>query len=334
MAAAILVVALELAKREPKPSRDVIVALTAGEETGGAVGVRDLLEKRRDLLSAEIALNEGGNVLLSPDLSSARSVGIGVAEKTFQSYRLRVQGKGGHSSTPSPEIDAVAILARALVKIGDHRFDPHVLPEVKDLFALAAQTEKPPLSLALEHASRSAPKIAPEDAEVLGKDRAYHALTRTTCVTTMLRAAPQDNVLPTDAEAIVNCRIMPDETREATQKTLTEIVSDPEVVITTYEDAGVGPPEDLSGDVPAAIRKAAARVFPRAAVVGTMGTGATDSRHLRAAGIHAFGISTSPVSLDDVRKGLVAHGPDERRPVQWVGEGTRYLREIVAELVK
>jgi acetylornithine deacetylase/succinyl-diaminopimelate desuccinylase-like protein len=141
-------------------------------------------------------------------------------------------------------------------------------------------------------------------------------------------------VLPTDAEAVVNCRIMPDETREATEKTLRDLVADPRVAITPYDDVHFGPIEELTGDVPAAIKKASAKVFPRAAVVGTMGTGATDSRHLRAAGIHAFGIATSAVTLDDVRKGMVAHGPDERRPVKWIGEGTRYLRELVLELVK
>ena len=334
MAAAILVVALELARRDPKPARDVVIALTAGEETGGAAGVRFLLEKRPELLDAEFALNEGGYALLTPDLGQVRSVGIGVAEKIFQSYRLSVAGKGGHSSAPAPDGDAVTPLARALVKIGEHRFEPRVLPQVKDGFALAAKSEKPPLSLALDHAARSAPRIAPDDAEVIAKDRAFNALTRTTCVTTMLRGSPQDNVLPTDAEAVVNCRILPDETREGTQKTLTDLVADPRVRISPYEDVGFGPAEDLVGEVPAAIRKAAAKVFPRAPVVGTMGTGATDSRHLRARGIHAFGISTAPASLDDVRKGLVAHGPDERRPVRWIGEGTRYLHEIVLELVK
>jgi acetylornithine deacetylase/succinyl-diaminopimelate desuccinylase-like protein len=334
MAASILVVALELAKREPKPTRDVIVALTAGEETGGAAGVRYLLEKRPELLAAEFALNEGGHAMLTPDLTQVRSVGIGVAEKIFQSYRLHVEGKGGHSSTPAPDTDAVTILARALVKIGEHPFEQHLLPQAKDAFLLASKSEKPPLSLALEHAARSAPRIAPEDGEVIGKDRAFNALSRTTCVATMLRGSPQDNVLPTAVEAVVNCRILPDETREGTLKTLTEVVSDPRVLITHYDDVGFGPSEDLGGEVPAAVRRAAAKVFPRAAVVGVLGTGATDSRHLRARGIHAFGISTAPVTLDDARKGLVAHGPDERRPVKWIGEGTRYLREIVLDLVK
>ncbi len=334
MAASIVVVARELAKQRTKLSRDVIVALTAGEETGGAAGVRWLLANKRDLLDAEIALNEGGSVLLAPDLTHVRSVGIGAAEKTFQSYRLAVQGKGGHSSTPAPDVDAVTTLARALVKIGDYRFEQRVLPQVKDVLALAATAEKPPLATALKHASETAPKVVPEDGAVLGRDRVYNAMTRTTCVATMLKGSPQDNVLPTEVEAIVNCRLLPDETREQTLKLLTELVADPAVAITSYADFGLGPSEELTGDVPAAIRRAAAKVFPRATVTGVMGTGATDSRHLRGAGIHSFGIATSPVTLDDVRKGLVAHGPDERRPAKWIGEGTRYLREIVLELAR
>src|SRR5262249_46325912 len=162
-------------------------------------------------------------------------------------------------------------------KVGDFRFSPHVLPQEKDLLGLAAQGEKPPLSTALDHAARSAPKIAPEDAEVIAKDRAFNALTRTTCVATMLRASPQDNVLPTDPEAVINCRIMPDETREATEKALTDAIGDPRVAISKYSDVAYGPLEELSGDVPAAIKKATGKVFPKAAVVGTMGTGATDS---------------------------------------------------------
>ncbi|HEV7554982.1 MAG TPA: hypothetical protein VGO00_06005, partial [Kofleriaceae bacterium] len=109
---------------------------------------------------------------------------------------------------------------------------------------------------------------------------------------------------------------------------------DANVAITTYDEVGEGPIEELTGDVPAAVRVAAAKVFPTAHVIGTMSTGATDSRHLRGAGIHSFGISTSAVSLDDVRKGLVAHGPDERRPVKWIDKGTDFLRALVDELVK
>jgi acetylornithine deacetylase/succinyl-diaminopimelate desuccinylase-like protein len=333
MAASIIAIALELAARTKRPSRDVIVALTAGEETGGAAGVGWILEHRRELLDAEIALNEGGGVMLADDLSRGLAIEIGVAEKIYQSYRLTVHGRGGHSSQPPTDADAVTTLARALVKLGEHRFAMRVLPQIRDYIAFAATIEKPPLAGALGRAARS-PTIAAADAEVIAKDRAFNALFRTTCVATMLRGSPQDNVLPTDAEAIVNCRILPDETKQATAKTLADLIGDPAVAITPYDEIGAGPVEPLAGIVPDAIKHAAAKVFPRAAIVGSMSTGATDSRHLRAAGIHAFGISTSPVTLDDVRAGLVAHGPDERRSLKWIDRGTEFLREIVDQLVK
>lgn len=333
MAASIIVVALELAARAKRPSRDIIIALTAGEETGGTAGVRWLLAHRRELLDAELALNEGGYLSLAPDRTRVRAVEIGVAEKTYQSYRLVVHGKGGHSSQPPIDGNAVTTLARALVKIGEHRFPMRVLPAIRDVIALAGTTEPAPLAGALTRAAKAA-TIAPVDAELIAKDRPYNALLRTTCVATMLRGSTQDNVLPTEAEAIVNCRLLPDETKQATAQLLAELVADPAVEISQYDDVGAGPSEQLDGVVVTAIRHAAGKTFPGATVVGGMSTGATDSRHLRGAGIHAFGISTSPVTLDDIRGGLVAHGPDERRPVAWIDPGTAYLRAIVDELVR
>ncbi|TMA22610.1 MAG: M20/M25/M40 family metallo-hydrolase, partial [Deltaproteobacteria bacterium] len=78
MAAAIVDVALGLAGE--KLSRDVIVALTSGEETGGFEGVQWLLKNHRDLIDAELALNEGGYVVVSSDLSRVEAVKLQVAE--------------------------------------------------------------------------------------------------------------------------------------------------------------------------------------------------------------------------------------------------------------
>jgi acetylornithine deacetylase/succinyl-diaminopimelate desuccinylase-like protein len=334
MAASIVVVAVDLARRKTPLSRDIIIALTAGEETGGDAGVRWLVANKRDLLDAEVALNEGGMLQLTPDRDRMRQVGIGAAEKVYQSFRLTVHGKGGHSSTPPPDSDAVTTLARALIKVGELKFPMRILPQARDMFAAAATTEPPPLADALKHAAASAPKVAPEDAAIIAKDRVFNALARTTCVATMLRASPQDNVLPTDAEAVVNCRILPDETIAATQRALEEAIGDPQVKVAPTADFGSGASEPVSGAVPDAIRKVAARLWPEAKVVATMSTGATDSRHLRAVGIHAYGISTSPNTLEDARKGFTAHGPDERRPVKWIGPGTRYLQELVLELAR
>ena len=334
MATAIIVVALELARDKTPLSRDIIVALTAGEETGGFAGVQWLVKNRRDLIDAEIALNEGAGLQLTQDMSKMQAVGIGVAEKTYQSYRLVVRGNGGHSSVPPTDADPVTTLSRGLLRLADVKFVPHVVPEVKESLALQARWEKAPLADALRHAAASAPKLLPADDKLISKDRIYNALTRTTCVTTMLQGSTQDNVLPTSAEATVNCRILPDETREQTLAALRKAVSDPAIAIEPISDFGMGPPSPLEGEVPAAIRKVSASMWPGVEVAPSMSTGATDSRHLRGIGILAYGIGTAPSSLDENRTGHSAHGPDERRPIKWLDEGVRYMRELTLMLAK
>jgi acetylornithine deacetylase/succinyl-diaminopimelate desuccinylase-like protein len=153
-------------------------------------------------------------------------------------------------------------------------------------------------------------------------------------VTTQLQASPQDNVLPTSAEATVNCRIMPDETREQTIETLRRLVDDPGVEITPVSELGYGPYSPADGEVLRASRKVAAALWPGVPVVPTMSTGATDSRHLRAIGIAAYGVGVSPTTKAEGLTAHIAHGPDERRPARWLADGARYLREMTYELAR
>ena len=333
MAAAFTAIALEAARGPQKLGRDLIVALTAGEETGGLAGARWLAQNHRDLIDAELALNEGGALVDAPDLSRMESVQIGVAEKTFQSYALTVKGKGGHSSVPPTDWDPVVTLARALQRVGDLRFPAKVLPESREGIALQARREKPPLSTALEHAAKEG-AVSPQDEAIIGKDRLANAQVRTTCVTTMLKAAPQDNVLPTSAQATVNCRILPDETREQTQARLAQAIADPAVELKPLDDIGFAKPSPISGPVTQAVHAAARSLWGGVPVSHSMGTGATDSRHLREIGIQSYGLGGAPGTQDDQRAGRAAHGADERRPIKWMGEGVRFLREVTLQLAR
>jgi acetylornithine deacetylase/succinyl-diaminopimelate desuccinylase-like protein len=333
MAAVLVALALEIGRAKPVLSRDVIFALTSGEETGGHAGALWLTKSRKDLIDAEIALNEGGLERLADDGNKVIEVGIGAAEKTFQSYRLVVHGKGGHSSIPPTDSDPVLTLSRALVKVGELRFPPHVIPATRDDLAADAKLEGGPLAASLARVA-STGKVSPEDEKVLAKDRVVNAHLRTTCVTTELKGSPQDNVLPTTAEATVNCRIMPDETREQTIAALEKAIGDRSVEVAPTEEFGFGPYSAVTPELDAAVRKAAGEAWPGTPVVATMGTGATDSRHLRAIGINAYGVGVSPISKADAVAGHAAHGPDERRPAQWLDSGAQYLRTLVYELAK
>jgi acetylornithine deacetylase/succinyl-diaminopimelate desuccinylase-like protein len=330
MAAAAVAVLLELARAKAPLARDVIVALTAGEETGGEAGVRWLVRHRPELLDAEIALNEGGAIALGKGEVGPLLISVMAAEKTYQSFRLRTKGPGGHSSVPPTDVDPVRALARALVRVGELKFRPHVVPAVKRWLELSASSEAEPLAGALRRSARGAPAVSAADAERIAVAPVYHASLRTTCVTTQLRGSPQDNVLPTTAEATINCRILPGETREATRAALERAIGDPAVELSAIGEGVEGGESPVEGEVMNAIRAVASAAWPGVPVVASMGTGATDSRHLRAAGVRAYGIGVLPIAhaIDGI------HGPDERRPARWFGPGVRFLRDVALALAR
>ena len=323
---------LELARSHAPLTRDVIVALTAGEETGGSAGARWLTENHKELLDADIALNEGGAALLADDFSKAVSVSIGVSEKVFQTYQLVVKGKGGHSSQPPTTGDPVVILAHALIRVGEHRFTPRVLPEARAAFESWVGSAEPQYVAALRHVIASAPRISAADDAALSKSQLYNAEIRTTCVTTMLKAAPQDNALPTTAEATVNCRILPGETPAQVHAELERIIGDPTVTVTDWPNIGAGGSTPFDGEVVDAVKKAAAGAYPGAPVVPGMGTGASDSRHLRNIGIRAFGVSPGAFTLGEGKSGHLAHGADERKSARWLLSTADFFRDVVRAL--
>jgi len=332
MASAIVAIVLELARSRAPLARDLIVALTAGEETD-KLGVRWLVEHRAEL-DAELALDEGGSIVAADDQSRIDAVEVGATEKIMQDYRLVVAGLGGHSSLPPTDADPTATLGRALERVAAYRFPPRVLAPVKDQLAFRASREQPLIRGALERLVANAPKVAPADEQIVSTDRYLNALIHTTCVTTMLQASPQANVLPTTAEAVVNCRILPDETPAQVKATLERAIGDPAVTVTLEPRAGgVAPLTELDASVMAAVRKAAAR-WPGAVVYPTMLIGSSDSRFLRAAGIRSYGLYASPTSFVEDTTGRTAHGPDERVPTKWLDDGVRFLRDVVLDLAR
>jgi len=335
MASAIVAIVLERARTHAHDAlaRDVIVALTAGEESDKA-GVRWLVEHRAELIDAELAIDEGGAIVAADDLSRIDAVEISATEKITQNYRLVVKGPGGHSSLPPTDADPTAALARALERVAAYRFPPRALLPVKDQLAFRATREKPAVRAALERLVASAPKVAPGDEKIVAADRYLNALIHTTCVTTMLQASPQANVLPTSAEAVVNCRILPDETPAQVMATLERAIGDPAVTVTSEPRVGgVAPLTELDASVMDAVRSAAGR-WSGAVVYPTMLIGSSDSRFLRAAGIRSYGLYASPTSFAEDTAGRTAHGPDERVPTKWLDDGVRFLRDVVLNLAR
>jgi acetylornithine deacetylase/succinyl-diaminopimelate desuccinylase-like protein len=306
-----------------RPDRDLILALTADEEGGDSNGVAFLLEKHRSLIDAELGLNEGGG----GGIRNGRRLGLSVqaSEKVFQSFRLEVKNPGGHSSLPVPE-NAIYRLAAGLTRLAPHRFPVRLNEVTRAFFSRTAETLGGPEAAAMRGVLAEPPQAAA--VEVLSRQPYFNSLMRTTCVATQLAGGHAENALPQMARAVVNCRMLPDESPLAVQKTIVEVLADPQIEVTPVAAAKPSPPSPLTPGVLGPIERLTAEMWPGVPVVPVMSTGATDSLYLRAAGIPAYGVDGMFMDMDDVR----AHGRDERVPVDSFYEGQEYLYRLVKAL--
>jgi acetylornithine deacetylase/succinyl-diaminopimelate desuccinylase-like protein len=322
--AAVWVANLIRYKREGyKPDRDIIVALTADEEGGGPYnGVDWLLKNHRDLIDADLCLNEGGN----GELIQGKPVvnNIQASEKWYLDLRLEVRNKGGHSSQPVPD-NAIYHLSNALVRISQLGFPLKINEVTKAYFEGMAKIDSTGMKADLVKAAQS-------DAGALERLAAasptWNSMLRTTCVATMLEGGHAYNALPQLAAANINCRVQPDDSLKYVMDTLQKAIGDDQVAMSITQQEENSPGSSLRPDVMRSMSSVSDRMWPGVFVLPTMSTGATDGRALRAAGIPTYGVRGMFIERDDYR----AHGRDERMLVRSFYEGQTFLYEMVKSL--
>ena len=305
------------------PDRDIIVALTADEEGGVHNGVAWLLENHRDLIDAEFALNEGGGGYSQDGRHVSNNVQA--SEKIYQSFRLQVVNRGGHSSLPVKE-NAIYRLADALGKIRDYDFPVKLNEVTRIFFERSAALEPPEISAAMHGILQDAPDS--QSIELLSTMPAYNARMRTTCVATLLDAGHAENALPQRAQAVVNCRILPNELPEDVQSMLESVIADGRVSVMPLDDAKPSPPSPLVPDVLGPIERITEEMWPGVPVIPIMSAGATDGLYLRNAGIPVYGVSGIFRERGDNR----AHGQDERILASAFFDGQEFLYRLTKEL--
>ena len=303
------------------PDRDIIVALTTDEEGGPNNGVQWLLANRPELIDAAFALNEGGGGTLIDGRRISNN--IQASEKKFLSFQLEVTNPGGHSSRPVKD-NAIYRLSAALLRIGAYDFPVHLNEVTRAYFERTAAIVEADLA----HAMRTILDNPADSAAAatLARDPAYNARLRTTCVATMLTAGHAQNALPQRATAIVNCRILPDESQAAVEETLTRLIADDQVRLTPVGQATDSPPSPLTPGLLQSVERLTEEMWPGVPVIPTMSTGATDGLYLRNAGIPVYGVSG--LFYGDT----FAHGMNERIPVRSFYEGQKFLYRLVKAL--
>jgi acetylornithine deacetylase/succinyl-diaminopimelate desuccinylase-like protein len=315
-------------KKSGQPlKRDLILAMTGDEESGGE-GIRYLLKHKPESVNAGIALNEGGDAVLS-ETGKMVCVGLGAAEKTYQDFKLEAKGTTGHASAPRAD-NAIYKLAKALAKLSAYHPKERLIPVTRAYFRERAKVETGEKAKAMRDVANAKGTIPAKALAVLKKEPSIAAQFYTTCVATMLNGGTRVNALPATASANVNCRVMPDEKVEDVQALLRKIVADPEVEISMETTFGSAPASSLDGEVPKAIGKVTQEMWPGVPVIPSMANGATDSRYLRQAGVASYGIGPYPMTEAD---GTRAHGIDERLPVASARAGLEFVYRLTTDLV-
>ena len=334
--AIMLTTLLRMKQEGYRPSRDIILALTADEESGCCNGPEWLLKNRRDLVDAEFVLNHDGSSVVS-EHGAAQLFRLGATQKVYADYELTVTNRGGHSSLPRPD-NAIYELAEGLLKIGRYSFPFELNAVTRAYFERMSKITTGETAADMRAIAQTPPDA--QAMERLAREPSYGSIMRTTCVATRLDGGHANNALPQRARAVVNCRILPGDSPEEVRGELIRIIENPQITVRYITDKGVVvdtaserrgfPPPSLVPEVKQPLEAVVAATWPGVPVVPVMSAGASDAVHTMAAGLPTYGVSGIAVDRDDVR----AHGRDERVGVASFYTGNhffyRYLKAITA----
>jgi acetylornithine deacetylase/succinyl-diaminopimelate desuccinylase-like protein len=317
------------------PDRDLILALTADEESGADNGVDWLLKNHRELVDAEFVLNPDAGGIDS-DNGKPVVLNLEATEKLYADYEVTATNPGGHSSLPRPD-NAIYQLADALGRLQRHPFPFELNPVTRAWLEYMQGVERGQRARDIKAVLAKKPDAAA--IARLSQDARYNSTLRTTCVATLLNGGHAPNALPQRAGANVNCRILPGHSPEEVRQDLVKLFADPKLTVqwrdaSTDELHDTGPatraltPPPPRADLMAALKAVSGQMWPGLPIVPEMETGASDNIYTMAEGMPSYGLSGTAIDRDDVR----AHGKDERLRLVSFDEGMEFYYRFLKAL--
>jgi acetylornithine deacetylase/succinyl-diaminopimelate desuccinylase-like protein len=325
MLAANLAVFISLKRSMARLNRDVIFLATDDEEAGGDASIRMLIAKYWDKFAAGYAINEGGNVFVKN--GKVQYIGVQASEKVAVNIAVIARGTSGHASQPTKD-NPVVHLAAAIEKIGNYSAPVHFTSIVRRYFEGLAPLEDDEIGKWIrsmdtadrgEHAQRVVSDASP----------LWNAMLRDTIAPTVLTAGVANNVIPAEARANLNVRLLPGGTIDAVVNDLNKLVNDPQVRLEVQPNAGLSaPPSSLESDFYGVVTRVSSQEFGGAPALPFQSTWLTDSAQLRLHNVQAYGLVPFPLAQEDLKR---MHGDDERILVGAFDKGVDVLMKIVAD---
>jgi acetylornithine deacetylase/succinyl-diaminopimelate desuccinylase-like protein len=323
-----LIAMLMLKRLGTQLDRDVIFLAESGEEADlEGVGINYMVREHFAEIDAEFAMTEGGGARI--DGGRVTRVSIGTAEKLPARVRLVARGTAGHGSVPRLD-NALIHLGAAVDKVGRWETPMRLNDTTRTYFEKMAAISPP--ERASMYKALLDPKTAADAQKFLRNNSpGEYSMLRTSVVPTILKAGVGANVIPSEAEATLDIRALPDENIDAFYTEMAKVIADPAVKIERLpQTRPPSPASKLGTEMYRAMERAAGSIYPGATVIPSMSTGASDQAQLRAKGIQSYGVGPASTESDEIN--YPAHGDVERLAESSLYPFVQYVWNVVVEV--
>lgn len=324
-----LMVMLLLKRMNVPLDRDVIFLGEAGEEGGANVGIGFMVNQHWSDIECEYAITEGGS--MSARDGKVRTIEIATTEKVPRGVKLVAHGQSGHGSRPRLD-NSLIHLSQAVATVSTNQPPMRLNDTTRTYFERLATISSPDEAFRYNHITDPAHSTEIQ-AYFAEHEPNHYSILRTSVVPTILKAGFRSNVIPSEAEATLDVRALPDEDMPRFYDNLRKMINDPSVEVIPNRMGGREPgrPSAIDGELFHSFEAAQKTMFPGAITLPSMLTGATDNAQLRAKGVQAYGFGPI-VDEKDITIGA-AHTDDERLAESSLYQEVEFLWRAVLPVV-
>ena len=325
---AAIMVMLMLKRLDVELDRDIIFLAESGEEGTPEVGINYMVEHHWDKIAAEYCIAEGGG--MREEDGEVKMVGVQTTEKKPRRATLIARGTAGHGSLPRTD-NAVVMIAEAVAKVGRWQTPVRLNDTTRAYFERMATISAD--DAAFRYGNVENPDRAGDVDDWFRQNDPFHYSTlRTSVVPTIIDAGFRKNVVPSEASAVLDIRMLPDEDVDAFYAELAKVIDNPAIEI--VPEAIYRPEAPVSGidnEMFQTIERVSKRMYPNSTTIPVMATGATDMAQVRSKGTEAYGIGPAR-TLEEINSRFGAHSDDERISEESLKEMVRFLWNIIIEI--
>ncbi len=311
--------------------RDVIFMAEAGEEGAPEFGAQFMIDNHLSAIDAEYCFAEGGGIVRTG--GKVTQANVGTTEKEPRPIELIARGPAGHGSVPSKN-NAVNRLSAALARIAEWVPPLQINETTVAYFRTLSTLVAPDVAQRYRDVLNPDPKVSAPAAEWLLEHQPQHwSMLHTSLVPTIIDGGYRYNVIPSEAKAVVDVRLHPEEDQKTFLDRVRAVVNDPSIEVRWWRDPYRPAGASRLNTEAYSVLQNQLKAHYDATVLPMMGTGATDMAQVRSKGIQCYGIGPA-VDSEDAGKGFGAHSDQERILESELHRFVRLQHDVVLELAR